>query len=148
MVTIPRLAPYTSLFAFVIGLPTLIGTYYQAWKARQESRQARQGVVYSENCLEFMLEDGTSINLVPLETLHTLPKPGDLVLLPGTGAHNPEAPQHAAYRVNRIEYIYSRIESRMAHHGQARLAKAVAHVDRLSSVVESEGLRLEPAGPG
>jgi hypothetical protein len=137
MVSIPGLAPYTSLFAFLVGLPTLVGTYYQTWKARQESRLARQGLVYSENCLEFILLDGTSINLVPLETLHTLPKPGDIVLLPGTGRHNPEHPQHAAYQVNRIEYIYTRVENRFAQHGQARLAKAVAHVDRLTPLIEN-----------
>lgn len=143
MIPIPRLAPYTSLFAFIVGLPTLIGTYYQAWKARQESRMARQGLVYSENCLEFINEDGSSVNLVPLETLHTMPKPGDVVLLPGTGRHNPEAPQHAAYQVSRIEFIYTRVENRMAHHGQARLAKAVAHVDRLTPEIEGAGLQLE-----
>jgi hypothetical protein len=133
MATIPQFAPYTSLFGFIVGLPTLIGAYYQSWKARQENRLARQGLVYSENCLEFIMDDGTSINLVPLETLHTLPKPGDVVLLPGTGAHDPELPQHAAYQVSRIEYIYTRVENRMAHHGQARLAKAVAHVDPLTA---------------
>lgn len=137
MASIPQLTPYTSLFGFIVGLPTLIGAYYQSWKAREEGRQARQGLVYSANCLEFILDDGTSINLVPLETLHTLPKPGDVVLLPGAGRHNPEAPQHAAYQVNRIEYIYTRVENRMAHYGQARLAKAVAHVDRLSPEIES-----------
>jgi hypothetical protein len=143
MISVPRLSPYTSLFAFIVGLPTLIGTYYQAWKARQEGRMARQGLVYSENCLEFINEDGTSVNLVPLETLHTLPKPGDVVLLPGVGRHDPEAPQHAAYQVSRIEFIYARVENRLAHHGQARLAKAVAHVDRLTPEIGSAGLQLE-----
>jgi hypothetical protein len=136
MISVPRISPYTSFFAFLVGLPTLVGTYYQAWKARQESRQARQGFVYSENCLEFILDDGTTVNLVPLETLHTLPKPGDVVLLPGTGNHNPEEPQHAAYKVKRIEYIYTRVENRQASFGQARLAKAIAHVDGLSEVLE------------
>jgi hypothetical protein len=133
MLPIVQLSPYTSLIAFVIGLPTLVGTYYQSWRTRQESKQAREGLVYSENCLEFIMDDGTSINLVPLETLHTLPKTGDVVLLPGVGEHAPELPQHAAYRVTSIEYIYARVENRHAHYGQARLVKAVAHVDRLST---------------
>jgi len=128
MIPLNGLAPYTSLFGFLVGLPTLVGTYYQTWKSRQEAKEARAGLVYSENCLEFLLEDGTTINLVPLETLHTLPKPGDVVLLPGTAALNLEDPQHAAYRVSRVEFIYTRVENRHAQPGQARLAKAVAHV--------------------
>ena len=128
MIPVTLVSPYTSLFSFLIGLPTLVGTYYQSWKARLEAKQAREGLSYSENCLEFNLEDGTTINLVPLDTLHTLPEPGDIVLLPG----NASPTQHAAYRVVRIEHIYVRVENRHAHHGQARLAKTVAHVDRVS----------------
>ena len=134
MPVVPTITPYTSLFGFIVGLPTLAATYYQAWKTRQESREARQGLLYSENCLDFILEDGTSINLVPLETLHSLPKPGDIVLLPGnTHAAEQLVQQHCAYRINRIEHIYARVEGRYAHIGHARLAKAVAHVDALSS---------------
>jgi hypothetical protein len=148
MISVPRISPYTSFFAFLVGLPTLVGTYYQAWKARQESRQARQGFVYSENCLEFILEDGTTINLVPLETLHTLPKPGDIVLLPGTGEHNPEQPQHAAYTVKRVEYIYTRVENKQASHGQARLAKAVAHVNSLSEMAGQDFFEAQASTSG
>ncbi len=85
MVSISEISPYTRLIAFLVGLPTLVGTYYQTWKARQEIRLERQALVYSENCLEFLLEDGTTINVVPLGILHTLTKTGDVVLLPGTG---------------------------------------------------------------
>jgi hypothetical protein len=128
MIPVNNLSPYTSLFSFLVGLPTLIGTYYQSWKAREEAKQARAGLSYSENCLEFNLEDGTTVNLVPLETLHTLPEPGDIVLLPGDASPM----QHAAYRVSRIEHIYVRVETRYAQRGQARLAKTVAHVDRVN----------------
>ena len=131
-VRVRDISPYTSLFAFIVGLPTLVGTYYQTWKTRQESKAARQGLVYSENCLEFVLDDGTTINLVPLETLHTLPKLGDVVLLPGTADLNEGDPKHGAYKVSRVEFIYSRVENRFAQSGQARLAKAVAHVGALS----------------
>ena len=132
MPSLSGLSLYANVIGFLIGLPTVVGTYYQSWRARQESRLAREGLVYSENCLEFILENGDSINLVPLETLHTLPKTGDIVLLPGSSSNDLKEPQHAAYRVTRIEYIYTRVESRHSHHGQARLVKAVAHVDRLS----------------
>jgi len=133
MVPVLRLTPYTSLFTFIVGLPTLVGTYYQAWKTRQESKQAREGLVYSENCLEFILDDGTTINVVPLETLHTLPKPGDIVLLPGSSDRHKAQLNHAAYRISRLEYIYVRVENSHAQIGQARLAKAVAHVAHVSN---------------
>ena len=47
------------------------------------------------NCLEFVVDDGTCINLVPLETLHSLPKPGDVVLLPGDGISDAEGLRRA-----------------------------------------------------
>jgi hypothetical protein len=133
MVSLNDISPYTSVIAFLIGLPTLIGTYYQTWKAREESKHARQALVYSENCLEFLLEDGTTINVIPLGSLHSLPKTGDVVLLPGAGDSDDRYSQHAAYRVARIEYIYARIESRKARRGHAKLAKAVAHVQELTT---------------
>ena len=131
MPPIPQITPYTSLIAFVIGLPTALATYYQAWKARQENKDARRGYVYSRNCLEFVLLDGTSVNLVPLETLHSLPKPGDIVLLPG--AENDEVGELApsAYRIGRVEHIYARVGTARAQAGQARLVKAVAFVESL-----------------
>ena len=85
MFPISNVTTYTSFFGFIIGLPTLAATYYQSWKSRRENEEARQSLFFSGNCLEFILQDGTSINLVPLETLHSLPKPGDIVLLPGSG---------------------------------------------------------------
>ena len=118
---------YSSLISFCIGLPTVAATYYQSWRTRREAREARQGLVWSDNCLEFVLENGTGVNLVPLESLHSLPKPGDVVLLPGMGA----ADGFGAYRVMRVEHIYARVEGRHALSGQARLAKAVAHVERV-----------------
>ncbi len=135
MNAIVSLSPYTSLIGFVLGVPTAVGAYYQSWKTRQESRLARQGLVFSENCLEFVLDDGMTVNVVPLETLHSLPKPGDIVLLPGQedgmdAMLDPVLP-HGAYRVSRIEHIYAPVQGAKAHVGQARLAKAVAHVDRL-----------------
>ena len=119
-------------FKFFLTVPLSVATWYQVLRARQDLRRSRDMVIHSENCLEFILENGDSINLVPLETLHTLPTAGDVVLLPGSSSHDKNEPQHAAYKVTRIEYIYTRVENRHAQHGQARLVKAVAHVDRLS----------------
>jgi hypothetical protein len=131
MIPIAQVAPYASLFSFVVGLPTMIAAYYQSWKARQEARLAREGALHSMNCLEFAIEDGTCINLVPLETLHTLPKPGDIVLLPGDGTGHDGSLHTGAYRIERIEHIYTRPDGKTKRPREARLTKAVAQVSSL-----------------
>lgn len=128
---VAEFSPYTSLFSFLIGLPAMVGAYYQSWKARQEARLAREGALQSMNCLEFVVDDGTCVNLVPLETLHSLPKPGDVVLLPGDGESHGEGLAAGAYRVDRIEHIYTRPEGKMKRPREARLTKAVAQVSSL-----------------
>jgi len=125
-----KLAPYSGVLGFLVGIPTTIGTYFQVLRTRREAKEAREGLVYSANCLEFIQDDGGFVNLVPLETLHTLPKAGDIVLLPGHSGSG--GPLYAAYRVLRVEHIYARVESKAAAPGQARLAKSVAHVELLS----------------
>ena len=132
---ISQFSPYTSIFSFIVGLPTLIGAYYQSWKARQEARLAREGAFMSANCLEFVVEDGTCINLVPLESLHSLPKPGDIVLLPGDGTFDNDALAPGAYRIDRVEHIYSRPDEREKRPREARLTKAVAQVTSLNAVM-------------
>jgi hypothetical protein len=131
---ITQFSPYTSLFSFIIGLPAMIGAYYQSWKARQEARLAREGALQSANCLEFVMDDGTCVNLVPLETLHSLPKPGDIVLLPGDGTFDEGALIPGAYRIDRIEHIYTQPEKKAKRQREARLTKAVAQVTSLSSL--------------
>jgi hypothetical protein len=135
MISLDGLGRFTSIISFVVGLPTTVGTYYQVWRTRRETKEAREGLVYSQNCLEFIMNDGRFVNLVPLETLHSLPKPGDIVLLPGAATPGAEEVAYGAYRVSRIEHIYARVEGmgrRETLPGQARLAKAVAHVELLS----------------
>ena len=51
---------------FLVGLPASIGAYYQSWKTRQEAKAAREGLLHSMDCLEFVAADGTCVNLVPL----------------------------------------------------------------------------------
>ena len=38
IIPVTEFSPYTSLFSFLIGLPTMIAAWYQSWKARQEAR--------------------------------------------------------------------------------------------------------------
>ena len=132
MLTLATISTAATIVGVVLGMPTAFGAYYQAWKARQEARQARDGFIFSANCLEFVSGEGTSINLVTLESLHTLPKPGDLVLLPAGGIDDTSATP-GAFRVDRIEHIYSRVEGKGSRPKQARLVKAVAHVNALYS---------------
>ena len=132
MIEISRITAVTSLIGFVIGLPTVIATYYQSFKARQEAREARDGL-HSANCLEFVSESGETINLVPLETLHTLPKPGDIVLLPGDGIGKDSLFIPGAFRVGRIEHIYTPVTMKTMRPREARLTKAVAMVAALNA---------------
>ena len=136
MLPLKEISTDTSLIAFVLGVPTVLATYYQAWKTRREATQAREGLIYSKNCLEFIEDDGNSVNLVPLESLHTLPKPGDIVLLPGSEPGYHGGPHMSAYRVSRIEHIYARLDDKHADPKHARLIKAVAHVQSLREPIE------------
>jgi hypothetical protein len=120
---------------FVIGLPAMLGAYYQSWKARQEAREAREERVHSADCLEFVSGDGSCINLVPLDTLHSLPKAGDVVMLPGHGVGADGEFLPGAYLVENVEHIYSRVETKGSRPQEARLSKAVAQVTSLNPVL-------------
>jgi hypothetical protein len=133
MVDLAVVVRYTSLIGFTLGFPTVVATYYEAYKTRQEARRERNGTLHAMNCLEFVDATGACINLVPLETLHSLPKAGDVVMLPGDGIHgvNPTG----AYRVESIEHIYTRAEYEGCRPQEARLTKAVAQVMSLNSAM-------------
>src|SRR5260370_25951394 len=88
MLPISSISPITSIISFVLGMPTAFGIYYQAWKARREPQLARQGYLFSANCLAFVLQNGDTVNVIPLASLHTLPKPADVVLLPSNPLDN------------------------------------------------------------
>jgi hypothetical protein len=129
------IAQYSSVVGFMIGLPIVAGTYFQSLRARQESRRALEGTLHSANCLEFIAGDGTCINLVPLETLHSLPREGDVLLLPGYGVGPTSAFLPGAYLVESIEHIYTQSERRGARPHEARLTKAVARVTSLNPAI-------------
>jgi hypothetical protein len=135
MIGFQQISPYTSVVGFMIGLPTVFATYYQSFKTRQEARQEREGTLHSRDCLEFVTGDGTCINLVPLETLHSLPKPGDVVLLPGDGTEADSDFLPGAYLVESVEHLYSPVLIRGRRPREARLAKTVAKVTSLNSIL-------------
>ena len=123
---------YSSVVGFVIGLPIMAGSYYESWKTRQEARREREGRLHSRDCLEFVSGDGACINLVPLETLHSLPREGDVLMLPGDGVQADAVFLPGAYLVESIEHIYTPVDYKGARPGEARLTKAVAHVTALN----------------
>jgi hypothetical protein len=131
MFTAAQWNAYLGILCSIVILPTVAATYYQSFKARQEAREARDGLLHSKNCLEFVIADGSCINLIPLETLHTLPKPGDIVLLPGDGIGTDARFAPGAYRIERIEHIYTPAEIKRKPPREARLTKAVALVTSL-----------------
>lgn len=126
------LGSLASIMGLLIGLPTALATLYQAVKARQEVRQVREGTMHSRDCLEFVAGNGSCINVVPLETLHSLPKEGDVILLPGQGADGTGEFLPGAYLVDSIEHIYSPASHKSRRQQEARLTKAVAHVTSLN----------------
>ena len=130
-----KLSYISNILAFLVVLPTMVATYYQSYKARQEARRERETRLHSANCLEFVSGDGTCINLVPLETLHSLPKPGDVVMLPAHGVGGPGEFLPGAYLVDSIEHFYSHVspeECKDCRPNEAKLTKTVAQVTSLN----------------
>ncbi len=121
-----------SILGLLIGLPAVFVTLYQARKAREEARQVREGTWHSLDCLEFIDGAGDCINVVPLETLHSLPKAGDVVLLPGLGVNDDGAFLPGAYLIESVEHLYSPATHKTHRRQEARLTKAVAHVTSLN----------------
>jgi hypothetical protein len=132
---VESISPYADVITFLIGLPAVLGTYYQAFKTRQEARREREGRLHSQDCLEFVTGDGDCINLVPLETLHSLPKAGDVILLPGDGICTTEMIFPGAFLVESVEHFYTRLEYKGCRPHEARLTKAVAKVTSLNPVL-------------
>jgi hypothetical protein len=127
-VRIGEFADWITIVGFIVGLPTIAATYLQAVKARKIAEETRRELIFSQDCLEFVSDSGDFVNLVLLEQLHTLPRVGDIVLLPGDGLAAGAGP----YRVDRIEYIYAQDDpEKCKQPRQAKLTKAVAHVTNL-----------------
>jgi hypothetical protein len=135
--SIATITPYADIITFVVGIPTVLATYYQAFKARQEARRERDGLLHSQDCLEFVSLNGDCINLVPLETLHSLPRAGDVILLPGDGVGTGKSYLPGAYLVDSVEHIYTHVEKKGCRPQEARLTKAVAKVTSLNPVMDA-----------
>jgi hypothetical protein len=130
-------SPYVSVIGFMIGLPTVVGAYYESLRMRHEARRAREGTLHSLHCLEFVSGDGTCINLVPLETLHSLPRVSDVILLPGHGTGVEGEFLTGAYLVEKVEHFYTRAQYKGCRPLEARLTKVVAQVTSLNPVLQA-----------
>jgi hypothetical protein len=96
----------------IVGLPTLAWTTWRLW---QDARRGRAEAVHrraeeerrqiiSVGCLEF--SDGrVAINLVPLEKIAALPRPGDTVRLPGE-THNLRNLGAGYYEVEKVMFTF------------------------------------------
>ena len=121
-----------SILGLLIGIPAIVAAFYQAHKARQEARQVREGSMHSRDCLEFIVGDGTTVNVVPLETLNWLPREGDLILLPGDGMECKTELIPGAYLVDSIEHYYAPATHKRRRPQEARLTKVVCTVTTLN----------------
>jgi hypothetical protein len=128
-------SPFITVGGFLIGLPIVLATYYQSIKTRHEAIRERDGRLHSKDCLEFVAFDGTCINLVPLESLHSLPRAGDIIMLPGGGIGGSVEFLPSAYLVESIEHIYTPAMWKSTRPLEARLTKAVARVTSLNPPV-------------
>lgn len=129
-------SPLITAIGFLTSVPIMFATYYQSFKTRQEASRERDGRLHSKDCLEFVSFDGTCINLVPLESLHSLPREGDVIMLPGGGIGDNGGFLPSAYLVESIEHIYTPCTWRSTRPLEARLTKAVARVTSLNPAVE------------
>ncbi len=127
-----HLGSIASILGLLIGLPAVLAAIYQAHKVRVEVQQVCEGTIHLRNCLEFVSGDGTCINIVPLETLHSLPKAGDVILLPGQGVGAQSEFLPGAYLVESIEHFYTPATHKLRRPGEARLTKAVCQVTGLN----------------
>ena len=121
-----------STLGLLIGLPAVLAAVYQSHKARLEVQQVCEGTTHLRDCLEFVSGDGACINIVPLETLHTLPKSGDIILLPGQGVGEGSKFLPGAYLVDSIEHFYTPATHKRRRPSEVRLTKAVCQVTSLN----------------
>jgi hypothetical protein len=135
-----------SILGLLIGLPAVLAALYQAQKTRQEARQVREGTMHSRDCLEFIVGNGTTVNVVPLETLNWLPRAGDIILLPGDGMGGGSDFVPGAYLVESLEHFYAPATHKLRRPQEARLTKVVCSVTTLNPTFGEASLAVRTVG--
>ena len=91
----------------VFGVPVLVVSTWKFYREfRQEWAARKQMVGVSHGCLEFNLNGKVGINLVPLEKITVLPRPGDFVTLPGEGYKYGTRGGCGEYEVERVSFLF------------------------------------------
>jgi len=88
-----------------VGIPALACSTYQLWQGLRRERAERKAFrSVSQGCLEFS-DEKVGINLVPLETVAALPRPGDIVFLPGETRAG-ENRGEGVYEVEKVSFTF------------------------------------------
>jgi hypothetical protein len=95
-------------FVTIIGVPALAWSTYQLWGELRRQREERKAIkTVSQDCLEFSdLHQRVAINLVPLDRVTVIPRPGDFVFLPGE-THDGKIFGRGDYEVEKISFGYA-----------------------------------------
>ena len=93
-------------FIAILGVPALWITtrrFYAEFRKDQAARRAVQ--IVSQGCLEFS-DDQAGINLIPLDKVTVVPRPGDTVILPGE-THDGTNYGAGVYDIESVSFSYS-----------------------------------------
>jgi hypothetical protein len=122
----------------IIGVPVLVVSMYKLYREYRRER-AERGTIkgISEDCLEFYdRQENVAINLIPLETIRVLPRPGDFVFLPGETRDGVNLGA-AEYEVEKVTFDF-REAPEVDQPCPAAPAKVVAYVRKI-------GIAMHPA---
>ena len=112
----------------VVGIPVL---WVSSRKLYRELRESRQLQAVSHGCLEFS-DTQVAINLVPLELVKVMPRPGDTVLLPGE-YHDGRSLGGGVYEVERVSFTFYDAPE-IDQPCPAKPSKVIAHVRKRQAV--------------
>jgi hypothetical protein len=115
----------------IIGVPVLVVTTRKLYREHQRDRAERRTIKgVSEDCLEFYdRQENVAVNLIPLETIRVLPRPGDFVFLPGEAREGVNLGA-AEYEVEKVSFNF-REAPEVDQPCPAAPAKVVAYVRRI-----------------
>jgi hypothetical protein len=119
----------------IIGVPVLVVSICKLYREHQRDRAEQRTIKgVSEDCLEFYdRQENVAVNLIPLETIRVLPRPGDFVFLPG---ETRDGMNHSAaeYEVEKVTFDF-REAPEVDQPCPAIPAKVIAYVRRIGIVL-------------
>jgi hypothetical protein len=119
--------------ADVVTISSIWIVYFQTRQAWKELKKARETQSVGHECLGFVDSNrGVGINLIPLATTPAIPRPGDIVSLPGEFFGN-ENPSAGTYEVESVHFIYSPAPMEVDQPGPALLSRINVNVREMTS---------------